>query len=110
VEPTGADSPSQNGGVEHFNQTLGTMTHALLYGASLPVEYWSYARGSGGKMTIFSNGSYDQCKYPDPPIYTPILCIKSFIEKNEWKIPFGGVKVDIFAPRTQQVGLVLGFW
>jgi hypothetical protein len=30
VEPTGADSPSQNGGVERFNQTLGTMTHALL--------------------------------------------------------------------------------
>jgi hypothetical protein len=29
-------------------------------------------RGSGGKMTIFSNGSFDQCKYPDPLIYTPI--------------------------------------
>ncbi len=29
-------------------------------------------RGFGGKMTIFSNGSYDQCKYPDPLIYTPI--------------------------------------
>jgi hypothetical protein len=43
VEPTGADSPSQNGGVERFNQTLGTMTRALLYGASLPAEYWSYA-------------------------------------------------------------------
>ncbi len=43
VEPTGADSPSQNSGVERFNQTLGTMTRALLYGASLPAEYWSYA-------------------------------------------------------------------
>ncbi len=32
----------------------------------------SYGRGFGGKMTIFSNGSYDQCKYPDPLIYTPI--------------------------------------
>jgi hypothetical protein len=42
VEPTGADSPSQNGGVERFNQTLGTMTRAFLYGASLPAEYWSY--------------------------------------------------------------------
>jgi hypothetical protein len=30
------------------------------------------ARGYGGKMTIFSNGSYDQCKYPDPLIYIPI--------------------------------------
>ncbi len=29
-------------------------------------------RGSGGKMAIFSNGSFDQCKYPDPLIYTPI--------------------------------------
>jgi hypothetical protein len=43
VEPTGADSPSQNGGVERFNQTLGTITWALLYGAFLPAEYWSYA-------------------------------------------------------------------
>jgi hypothetical protein len=43
IEPTGADSPSQNGGVERFNQTLGTMTHCLLYGASLPATYWSYA-------------------------------------------------------------------
>jgi hypothetical protein len=42
VEPTGADSPSQNGGVEIFNQMLGTMTRTLLYGASLPAEYWSY--------------------------------------------------------------------
>ncbi len=43
VEPTGADSPSQNSGVERFNQMLGTMRRALLYGASLPAEYWSYA-------------------------------------------------------------------
>jgi hypothetical protein len=43
VEPTGADIPSQNGGVECFNQTLGTMTNALLYRASLPAKYWSYA-------------------------------------------------------------------
>jgi hypothetical protein len=42
VEPTGAGSPSQNGAVERFNQTLGTMTRALMYGASLPAEYWSY--------------------------------------------------------------------
>jgi hypothetical protein len=43
VEQTGADSPSQNGGLERSNQTLGTMTWALLYGASLPAKYWSYA-------------------------------------------------------------------
>jgi hypothetical protein len=43
LEPTGADSPSQNGGIECFNQTLGAMTHCLLYGASLSATYWSYA-------------------------------------------------------------------
>jgi hypothetical protein len=43
VEPAGADSPSRNGGVARFNQTLGTMTRALLYGASPLAEYWSYA-------------------------------------------------------------------
>jgi hypothetical protein len=32
------------------------------------------------------------------------------LKKNEWKVPFGGVKVDIFAPGAQQVGLVIGFW
>jgi hypothetical protein len=34
---------------------------------------------------------------------------KVLLKKNEWKVPFGGVKVDIFAPGAQQVGLVLGF-
>jgi hypothetical protein len=38
--------------------------------------------GSGGKITIFSNGSYDQSKYPDPLIYTPIWRLYSFIEKS----------------------------
>ncbi len=52
-------------------------------------------RGSGGKMTIFSNGSFDQCKYPDPLIYPNMIYIK-FHKKNEWKEPFGGIKVDIF--------------
>jgi hypothetical protein len=43
VEPTGADSPSQNGGVERFNQTIGATTRALLYGSSLPATFWSFA-------------------------------------------------------------------
>jgi hypothetical protein len=34
---------------------------------------------------------------------------KVLLKKNEWKVPFGGVKVDIFAPWAQQVGLVLVF-
>ena len=40
-EPTGADTPEQNGGVERCNDTLDTMTRSLLYGAALPAKYWS---------------------------------------------------------------------
>jgi hypothetical protein len=43
VEPTGADSPSQNGQVEKYNGTLGTIVRTLLYGAQLPAKYWSAA-------------------------------------------------------------------
>jgi hypothetical protein len=43
VEPTGADSPSQNGQVEKYNGTLGTIVQTLLYGAQLPAKYWSAA-------------------------------------------------------------------
>ena len=43
VEPTGADSPSQNGAVERYNRTMGAMVRCLLYGAGLPAEFWSYA-------------------------------------------------------------------
>lgn len=43
VEPTGADAPNQNGGVERWNETFAVTVRALLYGASLPAEYWSDA-------------------------------------------------------------------
>ena len=43
VEPTGADSPSQNGGAERWNGSLATTVRALLYGAGLPPKYWSAA-------------------------------------------------------------------
>ena len=43
VEPTGADSPSQNGGVERYNNTMAVSVRAILYGASLTAEYWSAA-------------------------------------------------------------------
>jgi hypothetical protein len=43
VEPTGADSPSQNGQVERYNHTLATIVRTLLYGANLPAKYWSVA-------------------------------------------------------------------
>ncbi len=43
LEPTGADSPSQNGAVEIYNDKFGIRTWSLLYGAGLPAKYWSTA-------------------------------------------------------------------
>ena len=43
MEPTGADSPSQNGAVEIYNDKLAVCTRTLLYGAGLPAKYWSSA-------------------------------------------------------------------
>ncbi len=43
VEPTGADSPSQNGGTEIYNNTLAVKVRTLLYGSGLPAEFWSAA-------------------------------------------------------------------
>ena len=43
VKPTGADSPSQNGGVEIHNNTLAVKVRILLYGAGLPAKFWSMA-------------------------------------------------------------------
>ncbi len=43
VEPTSADSPSQNGGAESYNHTLVVKVRTLLYGAGLPARFWSAA-------------------------------------------------------------------
>jgi hypothetical protein len=43
VEPTGADIPSQNGGVEIYNNTLAVKVPTLLYGSGLPAKFWSEA-------------------------------------------------------------------
>jgi hypothetical protein len=43
VEPTGADSPAQNGSAEKCNHTLAVTTRSLLYGAGLPARFWSAA-------------------------------------------------------------------
>jgi hypothetical protein len=43
VEPTGANSPSQNGGVEIYNGTLAVKVCTLLYGSGLPTKFWSAA-------------------------------------------------------------------
>jgi hypothetical protein len=41
VKPTGADSPSQNGGAEIYNNTLAVKVCTLLYGLGLPAKFWS---------------------------------------------------------------------
>ena len=43
LEPTGADSPSQNGAVEVYNNKLAIRARTLLYGSGLPAKYWSAA-------------------------------------------------------------------
>jgi len=43
IEPTGSDSPSQNGAVETYNDKLAIRVRTLLYGSGLPAEYWSSA-------------------------------------------------------------------
>jgi hypothetical protein len=43
VEPTGADSPLQNGGAEIYNGTLAVKVCTLLYGSGLPAKFWSAA-------------------------------------------------------------------
>ena len=43
VEPTGADSPSQNGGAKIYNITLAVKVRTLLYGSSLSAKFWSAA-------------------------------------------------------------------
>jgi hypothetical protein len=41
VEPTGANSPLQNGGAEIYNGTLAVKVRTLLYGSGLPAKFWS---------------------------------------------------------------------
>jgi hypothetical protein len=43
IKPTGADSPSQNGAAEIYNDKFTIRTHTLLYGSSLPAKFWSAA-------------------------------------------------------------------
>jgi hypothetical protein len=43
VEPTGADSPSQNGSAEMYNNTLAVRVRTLLHGSGLPAKFWSAA-------------------------------------------------------------------
>ena len=43
VEPTRVDSPSQNSGVERYNNILAVKVRTLLYGAGLPAKFWSAA-------------------------------------------------------------------
>ncbi len=40
VEPADADSPSQNGGAEIYNNTLAVKVRTLLYGSGLSAKFW----------------------------------------------------------------------
>jgi hypothetical protein len=40
IEPTSANSPSQNGAAEIYNNKFAVHTQALLYGSALPAKYW----------------------------------------------------------------------
>jgi hypothetical protein len=43
MEPTGADSPSQNGDVKFYNEHLAVKVWTLLYMSGLPPKFWSAA-------------------------------------------------------------------
>jgi hypothetical protein len=43
VEPTGSDSPSQNGAAEIYNDKLANKARTLLYTSNLPAKFWSAA-------------------------------------------------------------------
>ena len=43
VEPTGSDTPSQNGAAKTWNGTFAVTVRALLYGSGLQATYWSVA-------------------------------------------------------------------
>jgi hypothetical protein len=43
MEPTGTNSPSQNGAIDIYNNKLAIHAHTLLYGSGLPTKYWSAA-------------------------------------------------------------------
>jgi hypothetical protein len=64
---------------------------------------------SGGKITIFQIGHMTKVStqiYSSIPQYD---VYEVSLKKIEWKVPFGWVKVDIFATWAQQVGWLLGF-
>jgi hypothetical protein len=43
IEPTGADSPLQNGADEIYNAKLAVRTCTLLICSGIPAKYWSAA-------------------------------------------------------------------
>jgi hypothetical protein len=43
LEPTGVDSPSQNGAAEVYNNKFAVRIRTLLYGSGLPAKFWSAA-------------------------------------------------------------------
>ncbi len=62
-ELTGADSPSQNGAAEIYNDKLAVQTCTLLYGDGLPAKSWSSALFACSLLTQPSC-SFDHKMYP----------------------------------------------
>ena len=60
--------------IQDITNEASAFTTASYFGhqVSMIVFRANVSRGSGGKMTIFSNGSYDQSELPNPIIYSPI--------------------------------------
>ena len=54
------------------------------------------SRGSGGKMTIFQMGHMTNVSIQIHSSIPQYDVYKVSSKKNEWKEPFGGIKVDIF--------------
>ncbi len=66
---------------DRCSRWLTTFSLVLIttFSFNLGTNWWSGVRW---KNDHFSNGSYDQCKYPDPLIYTPIWCEYRFFWKK----------------------------
>jgi hypothetical protein len=71
---------------------------------------WAAIGGSVEKWPFFQMGHMTNVIIQIHSSVSQYDVYKVLLKKNEWKVPFGGVKVDIFGPQAQPMGLVVGFW
>ncbi len=65
--------------------------------------------GSVGKLHFFQMGHMTNVSIQIHSSLPQYDVYKVSLKKNERKVPFGGVKVDIFGPQAQQMVWLLGF-